>query len=134
MLDRAREKGHLPPKPKEVASDVADEVVSEARGGQPERNGYEQAVHDLWKEQGTHGRLALLDRWRRLYPEQEFFPEWANRDAEDLPQHVRDKIGMERVNQGVALRDLLSNNDDIISLSKVSNPSHPKNSEKRKRS
>lgn len=89
-------------------------------------NGYDQSVHDLWKEQGTHGRLALLDRWRRLFPEQEFFPEWADRDAEDLPRHVRDKIGMERVNQVVALRSLMTgNNDDLMALSKVANPEPP---------
>jgi 2'-5' RNA ligase len=91
--------------PSEVAPQgpgaTMDDIVAKmrSRSSEPERNGYDQAVHDLWKEAGTNGRLELLDQWRRLYPEQDFFPEWADRAAEDLPQHVRDQIGMERVRQ-----------------------------------
>jgi hypothetical protein len=93
----------------EGASDAIREAERRMRDAlHNTKNGYEQAVHDLWEEQGTHGRLALLDNWRRLYPEQDWFPEWADRSAEDLPAHVREKIGMERVNQVVALKDIMS--------------------------
>jgi hypothetical protein len=87
------------------------------------KNNYEQAIHDLWQEAGHHGRLNLLSKWLRLYPDEQWLPEWANREVADLPAHVREKIGIERVNQVVALHELLKpSNDDLFSESKVATP------------
>ncbi|HJQ53472.1 MAG TPA: hypothetical protein VJ825_06480 [Gemmatimonadaceae bacterium] len=71
------------------------------------RSPYEHALDALWREQGRNGRAALLKRWSELYPEQKWLPGWADLNIEDLPAHVREKIGMERVNQTVALEDVL---------------------------
>lgn len=91
------EEAKAPEKPKEQ-----DDLFAMMRS----QNGYDQAISELWQEQGKNGRLVLLERWRHLYPEEDFFPEWADRPAEDLPQHVREKIAIERVKQGIALKDL----------------------------
>jgi hypothetical protein len=72
------------------------------------KNGYEQSIADLWNEAGPNGRDELLRNWARVYPEQQFLHGWADLSVDDLPAHVREKLGMERVNQVIALHDIIS--------------------------
>jgi len=93
------------------------------------RNAYDQSISDLWKEQGKNGRLDLLDYWSRLYPEQQWLPGWADLPIDDLPEHVRDKIGVERVKQGIALNDVMTRppaDDDLFSLQRAGGPGETK--------
>jgi DNA repair protein RadC len=91
-----------------ILPEPAKRLLGEGRKGYGggKRNAYEQAVFELWQEQGKTARLALLDRWSKLYPEKQWLPGWANLSTDDLPAHVLEQIGMERVRQAQALRDL----------------------------
>jgi hypothetical protein len=85
---------------KSRAAQIVDKVVQQTfeQGANPD-NAYEAAIRKLWAEQGATGRLNLLAEFKRMWPDEQFLPGWANLQLEDLPQHVQNKLGYERARQ-----------------------------------